>query len=466
MKRLERGRLYHCREESTGCTGQFSITDRGMTLKLFDYDEFFHVKSGVVYHARLENSSTVSLYDTVTGGAGSSSVFGQDPNTTHFADIHSDTVVLGYRPWEPTDPIRRVWFRINKSKDLLRNLPAVRRFAKRSSSMLSGDSRLFELSCQGVVVRCWYVGSGSFELGLSEWWPNFELEFLEPRHIGNYLADVHRILRFFSAAAGFQLTPSEICISRVSGNESEKQTDGGPDDQHVVEYLWRQPTVREYDLHSLNSFVSAGDARAIKTMVACLTAWLDRPPEWEEASTLMMGSLGLHDEISGDRLLMACRWLDKIPGTLAEPALNDDDVAKITNAAVQEATKIGQVALARRIAGSLRYLRYESNRDRFLRLIRKVKRRFPDNPVDEAALPHLLRAQELRGAVAHGLFDVDKGNALELQRAFTSMECLSYLLMIEDLPLTAASRRRATSSRVVRDYQYAKLASQSCPSRE
>jgi len=430
-----------------------------MTLKLFDYDEFFHVKSGTTYHARLEDSCTVSLYDTLSGGTGSSSVLSQNPITTHFAEIHADTVVLGYRPWQSADPIRRVWFKINKSKDLLRNLPGVRQLAKRTSAMRSGDSRLFELSSKGIVVRCWYGGSVSFDLGLSDWWPIFELEFSEPKTIGNYLADVHRILRFFSAAAGFQLTPSEICISRFTGAEiDELLKKGEPDDQHLVEYLWREATVREYDLHPLNSFVSARDAREIKTMVACLSAWLDRPPAWEEASTLMMGSLGLHDEVSGDRLLMSCRWLDKIPGTLAERALNDDDVAKITSAAVQEAVNKGHSELEGRIVGSLRYLRYESNRDRFARLIRKANQRFQGTPLDEAALPHLLRAQELRGAVAHGLFDVNKGNAIELQRAFTSVECLSYLLMIDDLPLTAASRGRATSSRLVRDYQYAKMA--------
>ena len=63
MQPLDYGRLYHCKEESTGCTGQFSITDSAIKIKLFDYNEFFHVKSGVVYHARLEDSRTVSLYD-------------------------------------------------------------------------------------------------------------------------------------------------------------------------------------------------------------------------------------------------------------------------------------------------------------------------------------------------------------------------------------------------------------------
>lgn len=459
MQPLDYGRLYHCKEESTGCSGQFSITDSAIKIKLFDYNEFFHVKSGVVYHARLEDSRTVSLYDTRAGGTGTSSVLGETPITTHFAEISSDTVILGYRPWQPTDPIRRVWFRINKSKDLLRNNPAVRRFARQASAMRPRDSTLFELTCRNMIVRCWYGGSASFEIGLTEWWPVCELEFSEPREIGNYLDNVHRILRFFSAAAGFQLTPSEICISRFARDEVDQRLEQGErDDQHLVQYLWRQPSVRERDLHPMNSFVSAGDSREIRTMVACLGAWLDRPAAWDEASTLMMGSLGLHDQLSGDRLLMSCRWLDKIPGTPAEPALNDDDAGKIAEAAIHEARIRDHGGLEGRIVSALRYLRYESNRDRFARLIRKVNRRFPDSPLDEGAVAHLLRAQELRGTVAHGLFEVDKGNALELQCALTSMECLAYLLMIEGLPLSRAGRGRATSSRLVRDYRHAKWA--------
>lgn len=99
-----------------------------------------------------------------------------------------------------------------------------------------------------------------------------------------------------------------------------------------------------------------------------------------------------------------------------------------------------------------------ANRDRLSRLVATVAKRFPDSGLDEATVDHLMLAQKLRGVVAHGLFEPEAGSSRALQRAFTATEALSYLLMIKDLPLTQKGCGRATSSRLVRDYRYAKVA--------
>jgi hypothetical protein len=458
MSRIERNRLYHCREES-GRTGQFSISEEGMTLRLFDYDGFFRVESGTVLHARIEDSRTISLHDTIAGGTGNSSITGERAVTTYASTIHANTLVVGNQRWERDDPIRRAWFAIRKTKQLLLNSRKLRELASRSLTPRPGDNLLFEAHSRRLSLRCWYAWSGSFELGMNDWWPVFDIEFREPKTLQNYLEEIHRVLRFFSVAAGFQLTPSEICVSSFTSAETEwRQKSGQHISDHQVEYLWPEARVREYDLHPLNSFVCAFDRRETKTMAACLSAWLDRPSEWEDASALMMGSLGLHNEVSGDRLLMAYRWLEKIPGALSERALADEDVAGITDAAVQEATRRKLAGMEERIVGALRNLRYEANRERFIRLIRAVNRRFGDTGLDDASVRHLMLAQRLRGAAAHGVLDPHEGRSLELQRAFTSLESLCYLLMIKDLPLPPKSRGRAVSNRLVRDYQYAKIA--------
>jgi len=459
MKRLEKGRLYHCRRETAGQTGHLSIGSEGMSVELFDYDSFFHVDDGAVLHLRLEDSRSVSLYDTVAGGTGNRSLLGENPVTTYAAKIHANTVVVGHQPWEISDAIRRTSFRIKKAKSLLDNATKVRRLASRALAFRAGDSQLFEVRSRDLTVRCWYGGSGSLDLGLNEWWPVFDIEFGEPRTLHSYLGDVHRVLRFFSAAAGFQLTPSEISMSRFTEQENGKRLERDlRDDLFDVEYMWAEAPVREFDLRPHYSFVCAFDAREIRSMGACLAAWLDRSSEWEEASTLMMGSLGLHDQVSGERLLMACRWLEKIPGAKAERTLEDEDLSAVTGAALEAAESRGLKGLEGRISGALRTLRSEANRDRLSRLVATVAKRFPESGLDEATVDHLMLAQKLRGVVAHGLFEPEAGSSRALQRAFTATEALSYLLMIKDLPLTQKGRGRATSSRLVRDYRYAKVA--------
>lgn len=457
MNRLEKGRLYHCRREDGGQTGHLSIEDDAMSVQLFDYDQFFHVKAGKPLHLRLEDSRLVSMHNTIAGGTGNRSVRGEKSITTYVAKIHANILVVGQRPWQPDDPIRRTWFRVKKAKGLLEYAKMVRQLASRSLSLRAGDTQLFELRSRDLTVRCWYGGAGSFDLGLNEWWPVFEIEFGEPRTLHTYLDDVHRLLRFFSAAAGFLLTPSEISVSAFTAQENEERLERNTiDDQFHVEYLWDEAKVREFDLHPSNSFVCAFDAREIRSMSTCLAAWLDRTPAWEEASTLMMGSLDFHSQFSGDRLLMACRWLEKVPGANAQRTLAEADLSAISEAALQEAGRRGLLEMGGRITGALRSLRSEANRDRFARLVESVRKRFPDCGLDETTVDHLMLAQKLRGVVAHGMFEPEAGSAADLHRAFTAMEAVSYLLMIKDLPLTAKARGRATSSRLVRDYRYAK----------
>lgn len=461
MSRLERGRLYHCRELSEGQTGHFSISDMGMTLELFDYERFFHLERHQVVHVRLETSRSASLHNTVPAGMGRSHIGLQSshPITTYNAKVHANTVVLGDAIWNADDPIRRTWFHIPKTKELVWHPPRIRRLARHSLTMRPIDTELFDVRSRDLRVRCWYGGTGSFELGLNDWWPIFEIEFDTPRRLDTYLADIHRLLRFFSAAAGFQLTPSEIGISRLTREEFLARLGQGCDSEsHQVEYMWPEAEVQRSDLHARNSFVCAFNAGEISAMAACLGSWLGRSEEWEEASTLMMGSLGLHDEVSGDRLLMACRWLEKIPGAGAVRSLSDEDLAAITNAAMEEAER-RRLKLSERIRGALRLLRSEANSERFARLVRSLQNRFRDAGFDAETINQLRRAQQLRGTIAHGLYDPSAGQSLELQRSFTAVEAVCYLLMIRDLPMTAKGRKRAISSRLVRDHRYTKMAS-------
>lgn len=190
-----------------------------MEVKLFDYDQFLHLTEGAPVYLRIEDNLVVSMLDTVASRPGRSSYLQEPQATTYFAEISANTVVSGYRPWQPTDPIRRVWFCVSHSKALLHNRDRLKAARGRPFPGKVASAPLFEVAMAGMVVRCWYSFSGSLEFGTNNWEPLFEIEFDEPKTLKTYIEPVHSMLQFLSAGADFQLTPKDIMISPRSHAE-------------------------------------------------------------------------------------------------------------------------------------------------------------------------------------------------------------------------------------------------------
>jgi hypothetical protein len=217
---------------------------------------------------------------------------------------------------------------------------------------------------------------GSWEFGTNEWEPEFEIEFDEPRTLQTYADEVHILLQFLSAMACFQLTPTRISISPQTHAEFRAAIKTQTYEDYSVEYLWSDAVVERRDIHPRNSFAHAFSIAELEHLKACLAAWLKRQAEWGDATKRMMGSLGLFRESSGQRLLMACRWLEAIPGAKTQPSLDDSDIAHIAEKAAQAALERGHAGLEKRIRGALRRsINFESNPSRFERLLGTSPRR-------------------------------------------------------------------------------------------
>lgn len=462
MKTLEAGRRYHCREMHTGKhrTGFFWYDAETMEVRLFDYEEFFHIGDGVPLTLRLEENSVVSMHDTLVSGPGRSMYMGSSPSTIYYTGVVANTVVVGRRAWSTSDPIRRVWFRVPRLKQLLANSERLDAATRPDAATAMTATPLFQVVAGGLTARCWYFLQGSLRFGATDWEPILEVEYEAPRALGSYLEGVHSLLQFFSASAGFQLAPTDIFISpslRRAPGEGR-----GEDDNFSVQYLWPHGEVDEPDLHIRNSFAMTWTAADVRNLEACLEAWLLREAQWQTAASLMMGSLGLVKQTSGQRLLMACRWLEAIPGALATPALSRPEVSTITSAAAAAARGLGRQDLEARIAGALAPIRKESSLQRFTRLVRLVQDIFGANAfgTDETGagiVATLMDAMTLRGREAHGHVVEDGTGFMPLFAATTSMEALCYLLTIRDLPMCAEAKSRALSSRLVRTQGYARL---------
>lgn len=466
--KLEPGRRYHCLQLTDGRrpTGVFCCDPNSMGVKLLDYEEFFHLEEGAPVYLRLEDNLVVSMLDTVASGPGHSSYLWEPQATTYFAEISANMVVSGHKPWQPANPIRRVMFRVPHAKALLYNRDRLRAAQGRRFPPKAASDPLFEVTVAGMVFKCWYSLSGSFEFGTNDWEPLFETEFDEPRTLKTYLDPVHSLLQFLSAGAGFQLTPKDKTISPQShaewlaGIEEDKHTD----ENYSVEYHWKPAEVEKHDLHVRNSFFMAYKAADLVAPEGCLRAWLSRDDDWAKATALMMGSLGMVRQVSGQRLLMACRWLEAIPGGRAERALDDIQLAVILKAAEEAAQAQGCRDLGRRIAGSLRSIKRESNEARLLRLVGLVvavfgTKAFEPLPSGRNIVSTLVRAMRFRGQEAHSYIEgADRGEVADLMASTAALEALCYLLTLKDLPIDEAGRDRALHSRMVRTYHYSEMA--------
>lgn len=437
-----------------------------MEVKLFDYDKFLHLDEGEPVYLRLEDNLVVSMLDTVASRPGRSSYLREPQSTTYFAEISANTVVSGYKPWQPADPIRRVWFRVPHAKSLLYNRDRLRAARMRSFPAKAASDPLFEVTVAGMVFKCWYSLSGSFEFGTNNWEPLFEVEFHEPKTLKTYLEPVHSMLQFLSAGAGFQLTPEDITISPSNHAEwlAAIEHEQRSDERYSVQYAWTPADVEKHDLHVRNSFFIAYEAVDLVVLKDCLRAWLLRDATWAKATALMMGSMGMVRQVSGQRLLMACRWLEAIPGARAERALDNNQLAAIVKAAQEVAQTQGCGDLAHRISGALQSIKRESNEARFVRLVTSVvsifgTEAFEPMPEGRGIVPALVRAMGFRGREAHSFIEGgDGGEVAALMASTAALEALCYLLTLKDLPIDEAGRDRALSSRMVRTYRYAEMA--------
>lgn len=465
VERLEIGRRYHCRELAPGSTrtGVFWRDREQIEAKLFDYDGFFHLQDGAPLHLRLEDNVVVSLLDTVSSGPGHASSLVEPCATTWFSGVVANTLIIGRRPWSPSDPIRTVRFRVPHSKRLLGNKAILAGLRSRRFPPKSASAPLFRVEVTGLKVTCRCAFSGTWEFGIGDWEPVFEIGFEEARDLRSYLAPVHAVLQFLSAAAGFHLTPGSIVVSPLASVEADAAGAPRRAEEFGVEYVWTEGVVETSDLHVRNSFVDAFDKAGQFSLEACLREWLARDPAWTKATTLMMGSLNLVKEASGHRLLMASRWLEAIPGARAKPALSSNEIDQIAAAASACAERLGHASIAARMSGLLNTLRLESNQARFERLVASVTSVFGESALGTGAdgngiVPALKRGLRFRGQEAHSFVAEDGGEVLPLMEATAALEALCYLLTIRDLPIGDDGRSRALHNRVVRRYDFARLA--------
>jgi hypothetical protein len=454
---IEKGRRYFCREETTGkgYSGMFHIDEDVMEAQLFAFDEALPRVFDDLLIARLEDNRIASLHQNVTNGPASHYRKAGDVRSSSMRII-SNIVVIGEEPWQPEDPIRRVQFSITHADDLLHHSDKFRAIAGAEFSAMP-EAMLFELAVDGMKIKVWYPATGNMSFNRpTEIGVRYELEFDEPRDLHSYLKDVQCVVRFASAALCHGFAPSEINISQLSHADflSAVEAREGYHD-HAVRYVW-PVEAPENSLWVGDAFAHVRNDEHLTEFLNCLRHWVERDDNWSAATNLMMSAFKLQRTMSGERLLNACKWLEKIPGADSEVAVSKEHINAIATVAAAEAARLGHNDYGPRIAGVIRgKLKKESNAERFARLHAGICARYGNDALPSDAIPHLLKAQEYRGDVAHGYFEPeDEADYRAFEKSVYAMEALCYLLTIKDLPISDEGAKRAAGQQIVANYRH------------
>lgn len=455
MHNIEKGKPLHCVEMVTGknLTGTLVLSDESISTRIYSYTEFFCIEGEQPIILQAETSDIVSLHSNVTGVPGRT--FRTEPQRTIYRqDIISNLAVIGHDPWMTQDKIKRVAFNVRHSEKLMHHDAKVKAIGR--SKCPEDHFTIFTDTADGMTLKAGYAATYGMAFDTpKELWPVFEIEFDEPRSIGDYIADVLDYVGFLSFCLGVKLKPSAIRVDRLSFDEimSAIENDTYLGD-HEVHYVWPEAEIETRDFWGRGSPVRSWDDEELGRLRACLVMWMDRAAEWKKPYRLMMTSFGLKNVFSAERLINACRWFENIPVAQTRNALSIEDIEAIAAMAIEKAQEFGHSSMIRdRIRGAIKRVRAESDQERFTRLVVMIEKKFGKGILPERAVPHLMRTIKFRGKAAHGHFIPESDAEF---RAFSestcAMEALCYLLMALDLPISETGINRIGSNTLVSDY--------------
>ena len=447
---------YHCEELSldNGATGIFCLEKDKISLKLVDYHEFIPRDISLNCVLRLENGYFVSLFDNIILSLSN----GSATSRIQRSEFISNLALVGREKCPPDFKIKSADFTIPHVDQSVRNQNQVEKI---TNSKFGDDLQtdIFSIECDHLRLICYYHVSFSFGFrnGPVGIYPRFAIEFKQGITLAQYRIWVQSVVRFFSALVGFQLEAYEIVVSDL--NFEEQKTYVKENNRARIFHVYEPERNRDLtkispkDLWVGYQFGNAHTTDELNRLSECVKIWINREPEWKEATHLLWQSLALDDRIDAERVMMACRWFEAIPGTQAIKSISENDLEEITQSANLVAVSLGYVELEQRIKGSLKCISKESRKEQFIRLQNEVVvagfgRYFFDLKFSE----NLKNAMLYRGKAAHGHLEVDRDDELaKFAKAIFAMECLCYLLTIKGLPISP-ERKKEVRVTILRNY--------------
>lgn len=457
---IQPGCTVYCTELCTGSrlTGRFDFSREGTArVDLFSFEEDIRLSLDSPVYLLTEHLEVLSLFGNFrrTGNR-----VRWDPHREiHLQTIYSNLVLAGPSEWQTEDRIRRVTFSVPQALPVLRCLEAAPNLKLAQPPSKDRDWSVLDLSESGVRVRLWHqADSASDREEPTAVIPRFEIELADPIEVVDYFQPIQLITTFLSFTMGARITPTDITVSRITADEFAEAIDSGrQEEDHRILHLWQTDELNQSDFHLFGSPVLSTSSEDLRCLARCLKSWIGRSERWTDAYLLMAGCLARRRELTSERLLSACKWLENIPDESSGLALNEDLVKVMTNAAIEAARSANYFVDRERINGAMRSVRSESWREKMVRLLDRAWAGHPLPRPKVEFLAHLNAAHKLRGRAAHGRLEHTREEEfLGMLRTIGALEALCLMLMAVDLPLDKPGRERLLAHRVISEYARAR----------
>lgn len=430
-------------------TGLADLAHPVLSVTLYAFDGKITIDETKEAVFTTERGEILTLHDYFATGGG----YRSGTNATVWNEVlQANQIVVGPDLWKADDLLKRCTFRVEGTEDLLHNVERFEEIEKAEfGSMSSLD--VFTVEANGARVTLTHrVRGGGFNRRPNEIETMWELQFDDPQPINEVRKFVNTIVAFLSMAQLRKLSVREFQISRHSMAELEAlvEKDNRVPYNHLVKFYATEDVDVSVQPFTGRSFAHVRFADDVELFTRCLKQWLERDTEWRAAMSLMTENFTLSREISGDRLLSATRWIERIPGTGSLPAINDEHIEQIADKAAETASALGYDELKSRIRGNMKNIKEETNAARLQRLVAGLGHILTE-PVWSRGIVHgAMKARDMRGQAAHGSVELkNKREQDDFELAIMATECLAYLLMLKDFPLDADAISRVLRARPV-----------------
>lgn len=266
--------------------------------------------------------------------------------------------------WKWDDKIKRVSFCVSKAFEILRNKNNIKKLKKSRRWRDHDDGVLFSVKLPEKTINLFYQATYKWDGDEpTRIEPYFEIEFESGIHITEYVQKIEEILSFLSFSLGICIDPTDISISRISSEEFLRQVERKEmPKEHRVLSLWRPDKGDSGDANIHGSPVHILSEKELRRFEQVFTVWMSRVEEWREANMLMSNCFFRRGEISSERLLLAIRWLEKIPVAKFKRIVHEEHLELMVEAAYKAMSAFDGMVERQRIKGALLSVANESRK--------------------------------------------------------------------------------------------------------
>ncbi|MCH8466316.1 MAG: hypothetical protein LAT78_07095 [Roseinatronobacter sp.] len=444
---LVSGNRHHC---------TFMHKNNGIYFDIFDFENPVEVNENEPIFLLSERTSIISLYQNICLGRSVNSGLTED--RFYNQKYQANFAIVGDDRWCLSDKIKRINFKL--PVDRLFWNPARFRSIE-AANFKQSDFEIFSVSTSKMDISCYFTAKQmSWSEGFTDFSCEFQIELAKGVPFGEHHEFLAAVKWFFVGCLGKPFNAFALRINRLNLQEFVEEIEStGFSPEHVeVSGLGDEEIQNAVDsgLGVIWASPAIGDSdEEIENMKLNLAAWIERLDDWKEAYAHMEKCFKLRGELSSERLLSACKWLESIAIANHQKIVDEGAYSQWLRAILEKSKYFNLDIEASRIVGAVRVLQNESHRVRFKRLVDNIvsiDARFQRVAVD-IFVQDLINSQRLRGKAAHSDIDLKNSDDIdEVARAIYAVEALCIQLTMLELPWSDTARARLVGHKAFQAY--------------